>query len=115
MQSHVPQRKARGSLWHSRMSSAATFRRVALWPEWKRGGLLRQGSVLMATSYATRTSPTIRGAWVLENILGTPPPPPPPNVPTIDEKGFHDVDGLSFRDSVGEASIRCMLARAATT
>src|SRR5205814_2691904 len=48
------------------------FRRVALDPEYKRGGLLRQGSVLTVTSYATRTSPVIRGKWVLENILGTP-------------------------------------------
>ena len=51
----------------------------------QRGGLLRQGSVLMVTSYATRTSPVIRGKWILENILGTPPPPPPPNVPALKE------------------------------
>ena len=38
------------------------------------------------TSYATRTSPTLRGAWILENLLGSPPPPPPPNVPTLEEK-----------------------------
>ncbi len=76
------------------------FRRVTLSPQWHRGGLLRQGSVLMATSYATRTSPTIRGAWVLENILGTPPPPPPPNVPTIQEKSGH-VE-LSFRQMLAK-------------
>tara|TARA_R110002049_G_scaffold185580_3_gene353870 strand:+ start:123303 stop:125717 length:2415 start_codon:yes stop_codon:yes gene_type:complete len=62
------------------------FRRVALSPESKRGGLLRHGSVLTVTSYATRTSPTIRGNWVLENILGTPAPPPPPNVPSLKDK-----------------------------
>ena len=45
-----------------------------------RGGLLRQGSILTVTSYATRTSPVIRGKWILDNILGVPPPPPPPNV-----------------------------------
>jgi hypothetical protein len=39
----------------------------------------------MVTSYATRTAPTIRGKWLLENLLGTPPPPPPPNVPSLDE------------------------------
>jgi hypothetical protein len=50
-----------------------------------RGGLLRQGSVLTVTSYATRTSPVIRGKWVLDNILGIPPPPPPPNVPALKE------------------------------
>jgi hypothetical protein len=59
------------------------FRRVALGPERQRGGLLRQGSVLTVTSYATRTSPVIRGKWVLENLLGTPPPPPPANVPAL--------------------------------
>ncbi|MEL6107844.1 MAG: DUF1592 domain-containing protein [Planctomycetota bacterium] len=76
------------------------FRKVELRPEWKRGGLLRHGSVLMATSYATRTSPTIRGAWVLENILGTPPPPPPPNVPTIEAKGPHVAS--SFREMLAK-------------
>ena len=48
-----------------------------------RGGLLRHGSILLVTSYATRTSPVIRGKWVLDNLLGTPPPPPPPNVPAL--------------------------------
>ncbi len=61
------------------------FRRVALAPETQRGGLLRHASVLMATSYATRTAPTIRGKWILENILGTPPSPPAPDVPSLDE------------------------------
>ena len=61
------------------------FRRVALTPEDRRGGLLRQGSVLSVTSYATRTSPVLRGVFVLSNILGAPPSPPPPNVPVLDE------------------------------
>jgi hypothetical protein len=51
-----------------------------------RGGLFRQGSILSITSYATRTSPVIRGNWILENLLGTPPPPPPPNVPSLDDE-----------------------------
>lgn len=59
------------------------FRRVGLGADRQRGGLLRHGSVLTVTSYATRTSPVIRGKWVLENILGTPPPPPPANVPSL--------------------------------
>jgi len=60
------------------------FRRVDLAPDSRRGGLLRQGSVLAVTSYATRTSPVIRGVWVLSNIVGAPPPPPLPNVPALD-------------------------------
>ena len=61
------------------------FRRVELGPESHRGGLLRHGSVLAVTSYATRTSPIIRGVWVLDNIFGAPPPPPLPNVPALEE------------------------------
>lgn len=59
------------------------FRRVTLADNRQRGGLLRQGSILTVTSYATRTSPVIRGKWVLENLLGVPPPPPPDNVPAL--------------------------------
>jgi hypothetical protein len=59
------------------------FRRVQVPADSWRGGLLRQGSILTVTSYATRTSPVIRGKWVLDNILGVPPPPPPPNVPAL--------------------------------
>jgi mono/diheme cytochrome c family protein len=61
------------------------FRRVTLAPESRRGGLLRHGSVLSVTSYATRTSPVLRGVLVLRNILGAPPPAPPPEVPALDE------------------------------
>jgi Protein of unknown function (DUF1592)/Protein of unknown function (DUF1588)/Protein of unknown function (DUF1585)/Protein of unknown function (DUF1587)/Protein of unknown function (DUF1595) len=64
------------------------FRRVKLAPESQRGGLLRHGSVLSVTSYATRTSPVIRGVWVLSNIFGAPPPPPLPNVPSLDENAI---------------------------
>lgn len=60
------------------------FRKVDLPEGSERGGLLRHGSVLTVTSYATRTSPVIRGNWVLENILGTPTPPPPDDVPTLE-------------------------------
>jgi len=63
------------------------FRRVEFGDDLGRGGLLRQGSVLLATSYATRTSPVIRGKWVLDNILGVPPPPPPPDVPELEDTG----------------------------
>jgi hypothetical protein len=61
------------------------FRRVALDADRHRGGLLRQASILTVTSYATRTSPVIRGDWILKNLIGTPTPPPPPNVPALDE------------------------------
>ena len=62
------------------------FRRVALPAGSVRRGLLGQGSILTGTSRANRTSPVIRGKWILENILGTPPPPPPPNVPDLVEE-----------------------------
>jgi mono/diheme cytochrome c family protein len=55
------------------------FRRVALGPESARSGILGQGSILAVTSYPDRTSPVVRGKWILENLLGTPPPPPIPN------------------------------------
>ncbi len=58
------------------------FRRVPL-AGGARGGVLTHGSVLMVTSYPTRTSPVLRGKWVLENLLGAPPPPPPPDVPAL--------------------------------
>jgi hypothetical protein len=58
------------------------FRKVSL-PDATRGGLLGQGSILTLTSYPNRTAPTIRGKWILENILGAPPPPPPANIPAL--------------------------------
>lgn len=61
------------------------FRRVTFGDDSTRGGLLRQGSVLTVTSYANRTSPVLRGKWILSNILGTAPPAAPPNVPTLKE------------------------------
>ena len=60
------------------------FRRVTL-PGDTRRGLLGHGSILAATAYPTRTSPVLRGKWVLENLLGTPPPLPPPDVPSLEE------------------------------
>jgi hypothetical protein len=59
------------------------FRRVTLPMDSMRRGLLGQGSILTVTSYGNRTSPVLRGKWILENILGTPPPPPPGNVPPL--------------------------------
>ena len=76
------------------------FRRIELEPTSHRGGLLRHGSILTVTSYATRTSPTIRGNWILKNILGTPPPPPPPNVPALKDK--QDTANLTVRERLAE-------------
>ena len=60
------------------------FRRVT-YPDDRRRGLLGHGSVLTLTSHANRTSPVLRGKWVMEVLLGTPPPPPPPDVPDLDQ------------------------------
>ena len=75
------------------------FRQVKL-TDPNRGGLLSHASVLTVTSYPNRTSPVVRGKWLLGTILGAPPPPPPPNVPDIKEA---DPDGrvLSMRKLVG--------------
>jgi hypothetical protein len=64
--------------------SGPAFRLVAL-TDPNRGGVLTHGSVLTVSSYSTRTSPVLRGKWVLDNLLDAPPPDPPPNVPIIDE------------------------------
>ena len=75
------------------------FRKVNLKGESakQRGGILGQGSLLTATSYANRTSPVLRGKWVLTNILGTPPPPPPADVPDLPETG-EDGQPATIRD-----------------
>ena len=64
--------------------SGDEFRRVT-YPDSTRRGLLGQGSMLVQTSLANRTSPVLRGKWVMEVLIGMPPPPPPPNVPDLDE------------------------------
>jgi mono/diheme cytochrome c family protein len=71
------------------------FRRVQTDP--RRAGLLGQGSILTVTSYATRTSPVLRGKYLLDNILGAPPPPPPPNVPPLPETSAREGSDVSMR------------------
>jgi hypothetical protein len=63
------------------------FRRVTLAEDSPRRGLLGKGAILTVTSLPNRTSPVVRGKWVLQNILGAPPPEPPPNVPSLQENG----------------------------
>ena len=61
------------------------FRRVDMSATNRGGGVLSQGSILTISSYSTRTSPVLRGKWILENLLNAPPPPPPPSVPALDD------------------------------
>ncbi len=72
------------------------FRPVTL-PDGHRGGVLGHASLLTATSYANRTSPVLRGKWILENIIGVPPPPPPADVPELEETST-DGQVLSMRE-----------------
>ena len=77
------------------------FRRVELPRLEERGGLLGQGALLAVTSYPGRTSPVLRGKWLLDNLLGTPPPPPPPDVPVLQEAGAGEL-AASVRDRLAE-------------
>jgi hypothetical protein len=84
------------------------FQRVQLPPNSPRGGVLTQAAVLMATSTPTRTSPVIRGKWILEQILGTPPPAPPANVPPLTEqKAVNQTASLRDRFAEHSKNIEC--------
>lgn len=83
------------------------FRRVAVDDASHRGGLLRQGSILTVTSYATRTSPVIRGHWVLQNLVGQAPPPPPPNVPALDDNTVSSLLPIRERLQQHRANVAC--------
>jgi hypothetical protein len=72
------------------------FQRVALDGE-QRSGILTQGAILALSSYPTRTSPPVRGKWVLENLLGAAPPPPPPNIPVLNEANLGKTVSLRAR------------------
>jgi mono/diheme cytochrome c family protein len=76
------------------------FRRVTFPQGSPRGGLLGHGSILTLTSYPTRTSPVLRGKYVLENLLAAPPPPPPANVPALNTSGEKRGEILTLRDAM---------------
>jgi len=76
------------------------FRRVQL-DGARRGGLLGHGSVMTVTSYPNRTSPVLRGKWVLENLLGAPPPEPPPDIPALEERN-EDGEPVSMREAMAQ-------------
>src|SRR5262245_63350923 len=87
------------------------FRRIELDNDSERGGLLRQASILTVTSYATRTSPVIRGKFILDNIMGVAPPPPLPDVPALKDKS---VDGnLHVRKRLSEQRSNAVCAACA--
>jgi mono/diheme cytochrome c family protein len=83
------------------------FRRVTLDPASERGGLLRQGSILAVTSYANRTSPVIRGHWILTNLLGTPTPPPPADVPALKDNTVSANQSVRARLAQHRADVAC--------
>ena len=77
------------------------FRKASLPNTQQRGGLLAHGALLTVTSYPGRTSPVLRGKWLLDNLLGTPPPPPPPNVPILPEAEAGEIPA-SIRDRLAQ-------------
>jgi hypothetical protein len=88
--------------------SGSHFRRVELPEDSPRRGLLGHGSILAVTSYPDRTSPVIRGKWILENLLGTPPPNPPPDVPgLVETDGAGSVISMRERLAVHRANPTC--------
>ena len=87
------------------------FRRVPL-AGTGRGGVLTQGGVLMVTSYPTRTSPVLRGKWILENLLGAPPPPPPPDVPELEAAAGSSAGGLRAALERHRANPACAVCHA---
>jgi hypothetical protein len=76
------------------------FRRVELGDDSRRSGLLGQGSILTVTSYAARTSPVLRGKYVLDNLLASSPPPPPPDVPSLATEDAADGAPLTMREAM---------------
>jgi hypothetical protein len=86
--------------------TGSEFRRVALKTD-RRGGVLSQGAVLTVSSYPTRTSPVIRGKYVLQNLLGMPPPPPPADVPLLEESAGAESKSVREQLEVHRANPTC--------
>jgi len=76
------------------------FQRITFPKDSPRGGLLGQGGILLLTSYSTRTSPVLRGKYVLENLLASPPPPPPPTVPSLKTESAKSGEPISLREAM---------------
>jgi hypothetical protein len=87
------------------------FRRITV-EDPRRQGLLGQASIMMVTAYPNRTAPTIRGKWVLEQLLGTPPPPPPANVPFLKEDESHMKLSMRQRMEEHRVSPNCAVCHA---
>jgi len=87
--------------------SGSEFRKVELPAGTPRGGILTHASVLTVSSYPSRTSPVIRGKYVLQNILGTPPPPPPPDVPVLDESVIGAISSMRQQLEKHRADATC--------
>jgi hypothetical protein len=86
--------------------TGSEFRRVEL-TDGQRGGILSQASVLTVSSYPTRTSPVIRGKYVLQNILGAPPPPPPADVPVLDEAAVGNTGSMRQQLDLHRSNSTC--------
>ena len=87
--------------------SGPEFRRVDMSATNRGGGVLAQGSILTISSYATRTSPVLRGKWILENLLNAPPPPPPPSVPALDDTKVGQSASLRVQMEAHRANAVC--------
>lgn len=89
--------------------AGATFRRVTLPKDSPRGGVLTQGAILKVTANGVSTSPVLRGAWIMDRILGEPPPPPPPGVPAVepDIRGAKTIRDLLAMHTQSSACASC--------
>ena len=83
------------------------FRKVDMSKSSRGGGVLAHASVLTVSSYSTRTSPVLRGKWILENLLNAPPPPPPPSVPPLDDSKIGSTGTLRQQMEVHRKNPAC--------